>query len=169
MARLFLALWPDAALRRAVAAWRDRCRWPAGAAVVATPRLHLTLHFIGEVADERLVEVADGLRVEAPPPFELVLDRAAMWPRGLAVLQSQAEVAPLVELHRRLAQALRALALPVEERRFRAHVTLARRADGAQLATRQRPLRWRVDAYALVRSHQAGPQAGRYEVLRRYR
>jgi hypothetical protein len=28
---------------------------------------------------------------------------------------------------------------------------------------------WLADGYALVRSHQAGPQGGRYEVLRRYR
>ena len=54
-ARLFVALWPNAAVRKALAACRDACTWPAGAAVVATPKLHMTLHFIGEVAADRLV------------------------------------------------------------------------------------------------------------------
>ena len=53
-ARLFLALWPDDALRRGLLAWRDAWQWPARAALVAPDDLHLTLHFLGGVPLVRL-------------------------------------------------------------------------------------------------------------------
>jgi 2'-5' RNA ligase len=164
--RLFLALWPDARVRRALAAWRDAFAWPAGAAPVADARLHLTLHFIGEVAAARLPELDAALRV-APPRFELVLDRAQRWPGGLVVLQPGAVVPPLAALHRALADALRAAGLPPEARPFRPHVTLARRAAGAVAGPAAPPVRWPVAGYALVRSTLGPPP--RYEALWRQR
>jgi 2'-5' RNA ligase len=162
-ARLFVALWPDAAVRAALAAWRDACTWPARAAVVATPKLHMTLHFIGDVAADRLPAIVQGLRVP-PHPCELALDQCQSWPRGLVVLQSSDTPAALLALHAACANALLALALPVQRRPFRAHVTLAREAAGALLHRRAEPLRWPVGDVALVRSH-PGPRG--YEVLSR--
>ena len=160
-ARLFVALWPDTAVRATLADWRDACIWPARAAVVATPKLHLTLHFIGEVAADRLPAIVRDLRVPLQP-FELVLDQCAAWPRGLVVLQSSDTPAALLALHAACTDALRALDLPLQRRLLRAHVTLARDAAGASL--QQRTLRWRVGEVALVRSH-PGPRG--YEVLSR--
>ncbi|HEY6513237.1 MAG TPA: RNA 2',3'-cyclic phosphodiesterase [Burkholderiaceae bacterium] len=160
-ARLFVALWPDAAPRAAIAAWRDTCTWPVGAAVVATPRLHMTLHFIGEVAAERLPAIVHGLRVPLQP-FELTLDRCVAWPRGLVVLQPSETPAALLALHAACADRLRLLDLPVRPRPLRAHVTLARDAAGASLQQRTEPLRWPVGQLALVRSHPGPPG---YEVL----
>jgi RNA 2',3'-cyclic 3'-phosphodiesterase len=162
-ARLFVALWPDAAVRAAIAAWRDACTWPAGAAAVATPKLHMTLHFIGDVAADRLPAIVQGLRVPRQR-FELVLDQCALWPRGLVVLQPSETPAALLALHAACADALRALELPVERRPFRAHVTLARGAAGAALQQATKPLRWPAGELALVRSH-PGPRG--YEVLSR--
>ena len=162
-ARLFVALWPDAALRAALAAWRDACTWPAGAAVVATAKLHMTLHFIGEVATDRLPAIVQDLRVPLQP-FELALDRCVAWPRGLIVLQPSETPAALLALHAACADALRLLELPLQQRPFRAHVTLARGAAGASLQQRTEPLRWPAGELALVRSH-PGPLG--YEVLSR--
>ena len=156
-------MWPDAALRAAIAAWRDACTWPAGAAVVATPKLHMTLHFIGEVAADRLPAIVQGLRVPLQP-FELALDRCVAWPRGLVVLQPSETPAALLALHAACADVLRSLELPVQRRPFRAHVTLARGAAGASLQQRTEPLRWPAGELALVRSH-PGPLG--YEVLSR--
>jgi 2'-5' RNA ligase len=160
-ARLFVALWPDAAVRAALAAWRDACTWPAGAAVVATPKLHMTLHFIGDVAADRLPAIVQGLHVPRQR-FELVLDQCVAWPGGLVVLQPGETPAALLALHAAGADALRALALPVKRRPLRAHVTLARGAAGASLRQAAKPLRWPVHEAALVRSH-LGPLG--YEVL----
>lgn len=160
-ARLFLALWPDAAVQGGLAALQSRWSWPAGAAVTPPERLHVTLHFIGPVARERLPEVVAGLAVPCPP-FELAFGTPALWPHGLAVLQPAAPPPALQALHERLADALRALALPVEARAFKPHVTFARRAHGAARPPAGAPLRWPVDGYALVESDRG------YRVLERY-
>lgn len=149
--RLFLALWPDAATRRGLAAWRDAFGWPRAAAPVPDERLHLTLHFIGNVAAARLPELGAGLRVPVTP-FELCLDEAVVWPHGLAVLGARRPSDRLAALHAALAGALVRLGLPVEQRAFRPHVTLARRAAGARPDAGVPPVHWAVQGYCLVQS-----------------
>lgn len=161
-ARLFVALWPGPRVRQALAACRDGVRWPRGAAPTATDKLHLTLHFIGNVPAARVAEVAAALQAPAPA-FELHLDTAECWQGGLAVLRPRTVPARLQQLHADLAAALRRLALPVEARAFRPHVTLARRA-APPLAPAE-PLRWRIGGYVLVQS----TPDGRYRLLKRYR
>jgi 2'-5' RNA ligase len=72
----------------------------------------------------------------------------------------------MAPLQRALGDALRALGLPVEARRFRPHVTLARRATGAALPPAPLHCRWAVDDVALVESR--GPASGGYRVLERW-
>jgi 2'-5' RNA ligase len=69
-ARLFLALWPDAGEYAQLLRHLQQYAWPRGASPVKPDRLHLTLHFIGQVARQRLAELGDGLQV-AMTPFEL--------------------------------------------------------------------------------------------------
>lgn len=165
-ARLFLALWPPPPIRRHLQALQQCWSWPARAAPVRADRLHLTLHFLGDVPLHRLDEFAHALDVPAPP---LALDLAGatprLWPGGIAVLEIAAPPA-LLRLHAALAEALAGLGWPVEARRYRPHVTLARRAAGAQPpAGMPAPDLWRADqGHVLVRSSPAGG----YEVLHAY-
>jgi RNA 2',3'-cyclic 3'-phosphodiesterase len=164
-ARLFIALWPDGILREGLLAWLRAVRWPQGARLAAPAGLHLTLHFIGAVPRARLPELATGLAVPPVPPFELLLDEFNVWPRGIAVLQPSAPAPePLATLHARLGDALRALALPVESRPLRPHVTFARHGQGATLAdAAPAPVRWRCDgSYVLAES------ASGYRVLQTF-
>jgi 2'-5' RNA ligase len=161
--RLFVALWPGPRVRQALAACRDGTQWPAGASPTATDKLHLTLHFIGSVPSGRIAEVAMGLEVPVPV-FELPLEVAERWHNGLAVLRPRTVPQPLHQLHADLAKALLQLALPVEIRAFRPHVTLARRCTPSQPVAAE-PVRWRVTGYALVQS----VVDGTYRLLRRYR
>ncbi len=149
--RLFVALWPDAAALRALTAWQARWAWPQGAAVVAPEQLHLTVQFIGAVPNARLPELARKLALPMHP-FDLTLGRAEVWPQGLAVLCPDAVPDALTALHADLQAALQRLALPVEARPFRPHVTLARRATGALPPSEPATLQWSVRGYALVQS-----------------
>lgn len=164
--RLFLALWPDDATRDAIAQWQRAWAWPPAAAPVAAQRLHLTLHFIGNVPRENLPRLAEGLKV-AFESFDFELAHGEVWPNGVAVLQPQRPPPPMKELHRRLADALRARELPVESRPFRPHVTLARRARGAVPPRGDAGVRWQADqGYVLAESLPGG--AG-YETVQRLR
>lgn len=163
--RLFVAVWPDAPARHALAAWQRAWTWPPGAVLVPSERLHLTLHFLGNVPLEQLSALTDGLRVPFEP-FELRFGHAEVWPGGTAVLRPEHTPPALLGLHGRLAAALTALERPVESRPFKAHVTLARRAVGATPPPTQPQLGWRADAgFVLVRSL---PARGGYEVLERF-
>lgn len=160
--RLFLALWPGPAALHALAAWQARWAWPTGAAVVPPERLHLTLHYIGPVAATRLPELMQALAVPVRR-FDLVFDQAEQWPRGLAVLRPSALPDALSTLHQQLQSALRRLALPIESRAYRPHVTLARKAAGALAPADAPALRWSVRAYTLVQSQNG------YHTLQHYR
>jgi RNA 2',3'-cyclic 3'-phosphodiesterase len=161
-ARLFLALWPSDAVRAQLAAWRDGWNWPKGATPVRTHRLHMTLHFIGDVPEERVDEVGEALHVPFPP-FDVALGRNALWPHGIAVLEPERAPVELTDLRHALGERLQALALPVDARSYKPHVTLARRAGSAVMVSDGPAISWPIERYALMRSH-----PDRYEVLRAY-
>ena len=112
--------------------------------------------------------------VAAAPPMTLRLAGAGRFgsPRRPQVFWAGLEgnVREVTELARRLAAAARALRLPVEDRPFRAHLTVGRwrpqrPADGAlpeQLADYRGP-EWPVPEVRLLESH-LGPDP-RYEAL----
>jgi RNA 2',3'-cyclic 3'-phosphodiesterase len=160
--RLFLALWPDPAVRDELRAWRDGWQWPRGASPVADDKLHLTLHFLGSQPSERVAELADGLAVPCAP-FQVELGVAVVWPGGVAVLEPSSTPPELLRLHANLSDALLKLGLVPEARPYRPHVTMARRAGGAVAPADGRQLAWEVTGYALVESRPGG-----YEVVRVY-
>ena len=162
-ARLFVALWPSPQALAGVLGWQAACAWPAGARPVPAGKVHLTLHFLGAVGRGRLPELRRALDLPGRR-FELALERAAVWPGGVAVLEPAGAVpAALLDLHARLGEALRSLGVPTEARRFRPHATLARRAAGAVLPAAGAPVRWSTAAHVLVES------AGGYRLLHEYR
>jgi RNA 2',3'-cyclic 3'-phosphodiesterase len=164
--RLFIALWPGEALRQAIAAWQQAWSWPPQAALVKAERLHLTLHFLGNVAAARLPGLAQAMRVPFEP-FTLTLGQPEVWPNGVAVVLPDRAPAALLRLHAALGQELLALDLPVDERPYRAHVTLARRAHRAKAPPHALDLRWRIDeGFVLVQSLPGGTG---YEVLERFK
>jgi len=160
--RLFLALWPEPGVRHLLTEWRDAWNWPKGASPVHADKLHVTLHFLGGVPSERLPALLEGFAVPFDP-FRLDLTHAALWHNGIAVLEPDATPPGLANLHARLADALAALGLQPEARRYRPHVTMARRAGGATVPQEGPPVSWDVGGYALVES-----KNGAYSVLRHY-
>ena len=164
-ARIFIALCPDSAVREQLRAWRDSRAWPKPAAPVRTERLHLTLHFLGDIPRVRLPELAQGLGVGFAP-FELGLGHVELWHGGIAVLAPNLAPPPLLALHSTLGAALKRLGLPIEARPYRPHVTLARRAGRAMESIQGPPVNWQVDGYALMES-KLGVGA-QYELVRHY-
>lgn len=160
--RLFLALWPDDAVRDQLRAWRDAWTWPRGAAPVHTDKLHVTLHFLGEQLSARLPEFLDGFQVPVEP-FDLRFGRPELQRSGIAWIEPLSEPQALLDLHARLSDALVALGLAPEARAYRPHVTMARRANGAVMPAAGPAIDWAVSGYALVAS-----RAGAYTVLKEY-
>jgi 2'-5' RNA ligase len=165
-ARLFTALWPDDALRAAFVAQRERWMLPKAARRVHAERLHLTLHFIGDLERERIAPLRAALRDVPVEPFELVLDRTVVWGRDVASLLASAVPPELRRLHAAAGAVLERAGVPAEQRPWQPHVTLARRAGAVPPPAEPFVLRWRIDEFVLVESELRPP--ARYVVLERY-
>jgi 2'-5' RNA ligase len=161
--RLFLALWPGPATRRALGAERARWRAPADARPVADIDLHLTLHFLGAVPAVKVDRLVRALAVPAPR-FIVQPARHAQWGERVAVLETATAGSGLLRLHARLADALRAEGLTVPTRVFRPHVTLLRTPRALDAPDGVGRWRWPVRAYVLAESRPDRP----YRLLARY-
>lgn len=163
--RVFFALWPDEATRAAISrATREAVR-SSGGRPIAKERLHVTVAFLGELTAAGL----DAAR--AVPPisvgaFELTLDAVGVWPESKILwLAPSAPPVALEELEAGLWHALVELGFRAEDRVYRPHVTLARRARPIESAVEA--VRWPVRELALVESFPEG-RSVHYEVLERW-
>lgn len=160
--RLFFALWPEDDVRAALAAAAGALMLRDGRLEPAT-RLHLTLRFLGDVADAQLDRWRAAATEVVTPAFDLQLTQAGWWPRsGVAWLAPSDTPSELGAL----ATALARIDLPAAraEHAFRPHVTLARRVRHAPGLAERLDVRWPVSSFALV-SSQPTRDGSRYEVL----
>lgn len=163
--RLFIGLMADTPVREAVLAWRAQWQWPRGTALVSPAHLHMTLHFLGEVAESRLPLLQAALETVPYEPLRLRLGQPELWPRGLAVLRPAPDAA-LDALQARLGEALRAIGFDAPPGPWKPHLTLARKAVHARPPEPALSLDWPVAGFDLVWSR-LPPQVPRatYEVL----
>jgi RNA 2',3'-cyclic 3'-phosphodiesterase len=167
--RVFFALWPDDAARAAIVrATRDAVR-ASGGRPVAKERLHITVAFLGELT-------AAGLEAarSAPPipvgPFELTLDAVGVWPESRILwLAPSAPSEALFDLEGGLWDALATRGFRPEDRIYRPHMTLVRRAKPIETTVELavEPVRFAVRDLALVESFPDGRRV-HYEVLQRW-
>ena len=165
---------------RTAAALRERLGHAVTARWVSAENLHVTVRFIGHVADDRVPAVI--AHTTAPLPtstFTLRLEGCGVFPQSGAprvVWIGLAEgLTELTHLHEELNRRLAPLGFDPEERAFSAHLTLARIKH---LKARPQQLRQTVSAVApapsvctvshatLFRSH-LSPHGSRYEPLAR--
>lgn len=187
--RLFVAITvPDSWLTAARATQRALGeRVSQGTLRTVDPALlHLTLRFIGEVADDALPVLRRQLAAVAPIDGELALGRAGSFggPRGARVawLAVAGDRHGLIALAERVERAVVAAGAPPRSRPLHAHLTLARVTRGADsrarravseaIATLVPPpaLPFRARQVALMRSHlpRAGERGPRYERIALY-
>ncbi len=147
--RVFLAVDVDDRVRGGIRALVERLREPIDRAGgrqrrvgwVSPDRVHVTLHFIGELTESRVGELTTAVKQPLDvAPFELALGGLGLFPpRGRPrVLWVGVERGSdgLAQMHEEMGKRLVALGLPVEERAFSPHVTLARFREPWPMAVR---------------------------------
>lgn len=167
--RVFFALWPSAAERRAVARWQAPLQALCGGRAMRGETLHVTLLFIGEIPAERLETLKLAAEEVAGQSFVLRFDQARYWGHNHIAYAAPSAVP----------EALRALAAMLEQRvaqhRFRfdrrpykPHITLLRNArwtdDPLPLMP---PAEWSVREFVLVQSA-PDENGAHYEILARF-
>ena len=149
--RVFFAVWPDASARDRIATLAHDVVTHAGGRAPRPENVHLTVAFVGNVESNRLAALKDigASAARSTSPFTLTLDRlGAFHHAGIAWLGTDALPTKLEDLVFALRNALAAKAFPVEQRMYRAHVTLARRC-GPVAAVEIAPITWRVERVTL--------------------
>jgi 2'-5' RNA ligase len=97
---------------------------------MARHSLHLTLAFLGETPAERIESlIAIGLQVSALSGCDMALTRLTRMNRSIICLEPDVVPPELISLYDSITSALRQDHFPVEQRRFRPHITLVRRAS----------------------------------------
>jgi RNA 2',3'-cyclic 3'-phosphodiesterase len=102
---------------------------PRGVRAVRPAQLHLTLHFLGDVADAARAALPEALARVSAGRFELGIRGTGVFPprgRPSVLWAAVAESAPLTALHAAILAALDSCGVEVERRPYVPHVTLAR-------------------------------------------
>lgn len=129
-ARVFFALWPDAALREALVRASARLHARHGGRRMAAHSLHLTLVFVGSVAVPRLPELLAMAGSLMQPGFTIHFDLAECWRHNrIGCLGASRVPVELQGLVHALEAGLEGLAIPFDRRPYRPHITLLRNAD----------------------------------------
>ncbi|HTV09872.1 MAG TPA: RNA 2',3'-cyclic phosphodiesterase [Candidatus Aquilonibacter sp.] len=149
----------------------DGLRW-------STPdQWHVTLVFVGDVDDAGRARLVRELGVVRQPELELHMEQAGVFERS-GIFFAEVEVTDaLRRLYEAVAEAARRCGLAVEERPYRAHITLARarnrdgrksieRLKRAAVSHRLRA-KWSAKEFLLYES-QLSPGGSRYVVRERF-
>jgi len=125
--RVFFALWPADELRQQIEHETRHAARHSGGRVIPARNFHLTLAFLGSVAESRLAELHRCASATVVRPFAVVLQVINWWERQeLLCLEPIAGIDALHELAGRLHATLRGSGFAIEHRPFRPHLTLAR-------------------------------------------
>ncbi|WP_240494528.1 RNA 2',3'-cyclic phosphodiesterase [Azonexus hydrophilus] len=170
-ARVFFALWPSTAVADDLAGLAAELAASCGGRPTRAGTVHLTLAFVGNVAESRLEELAAAARGISLPAFDLRLDRVAGWAHNDIVWAGFTAPPPaLGELAGLLRERLIAGNFSVDRRKsaFFPHVTLLRKAQRIPPEKPLAPARdWHCQGFVLVRS-QLSAAGSNYRVLASY-
>jgi 2'-5' RNA ligase len=176
--RLFVGLAVSKAVKESLEALTLRLRAKDDGLRWSTPeQWHVTLVFLGEVEDAARTALVRELKSVRQKALTLRMERVGIFERA-GILHAEVEVsAELLRLYEAVAAVVRRCGLEVEERPYRAHITLARARnregrktiERLRRAAEQQRLRasWSVEEFLLYES-QLSPGGSRYVVLERF-
>jgi len=178
--RLFFALWPDEAMRQAMAQATRKAARASGGRPLPAGNLHITLAFLGSVPEGRLPQLAAiarraaALCGEAVSPateeqhIEVAFEHLEYWRAAHLLCAAPAEPpARLAALARRLQALLTEGGFAPDLKPFRPHVTVVRKVSRPGPAGRMHPVVWRFTELALVESRTL-PEGALYSVVESY-
>ncbi|MEZ5458918.1 MAG: RNA 2',3'-cyclic phosphodiesterase [Steroidobacteraceae bacterium] len=161
--RLFCALWPSEAERAALAAATQRL-FPLSGRPVAPADLHITLAFIGAVAEPRVDRFLELRR--SVSPVRISLDTLEHWPKSRVLVATASDVPDALRATvDALWQRLDRLGVQRETRAFRPHVTLARDVPRWRAGTAWPSVSWTAREIVVVESRPG--EIPRYQPLDR--
>lgn len=167
LGRYFFALWPDGKTRGQCFEL-SKHHAPKKARLTVRENLHATLIFLGDQKAAALPVIKQSAALVQAGAFQLILDHMEVWQHSQVLSLCPSEIPKeLVLLYQTLKQALDEAGIETEARRYRPHVTLARKLRQKIPIPKIVPIEWQVNEFVLVESifEKGGV---RYQVLDRW-
>lgn len=166
MKRLFFALWPNSETRKKIGGINQSIN-SEGLKRVKSDNLHVTLIFLGNIDAELETMIRQSIKNMSVQPFTLYFDKLVFWrkPRLLCLTTSQydQQLAILVD---NLRKELEQCGVAVEDRVYKPHISLARKARRL-IDIDVQTIEWSVQSFCLVESISTA-EGVHYQVLQRW-
>jgi RNA 2',3'-cyclic 3'-phosphodiesterase len=166
MKRLFFALWPDADTRKHIQQIQQ-CVENDRLQKTRVENFHVTLLFLGNidaVQEQQLVSAAAKIQSDC---VQLCFDTLAFWRKpGILCLTASQQSDALLALVEKLQMLAYDIGIETEERPYKAHVTLARKAKFRHELD-VKPFYWQAEGFVLAESTQSELGVA-YRVLHRW-
>ena len=166
--RYFFALWPDKKRQALFSTIAHQGLSNSKGKFIATQNLHITLAFLGELNSEQLqlaIAAADEVCGES---FTVTLDRFGFWKRPKVIwLAPTSTPASLMQLATDLQARLAKNQITVDQRSFKPHMTVMRKAYSKPKVATVKSSEWYVDNFCLIRSTLNRASAS-YEILKQW-
>ncbi|MBE9560413.1 MAG: RNA 2',3'-cyclic phosphodiesterase [Proteobacteria bacterium] len=166
--RLFFALWPSAQVRESIVETASPLLQEMAGRIIQPKNLHITLHFIGSVDDDKKDCLHEAALSVIAQPFDLSLDCFGHFSKA-KIFWMSAEKIPveLSRLYQTLGKALSVCDYHQDQRPYAPHVTLLRKSVKPVLLYEDFSIFWRVDEFVLVESV-SGDSGVKYQVVETY-
>lgn len=167
--RLFFALWPKDGEHRALAAWQGALQALCGGRPMRPDTLHVTLVFLGVVAQDRLEALKLAAEEVSAERFELCFDQARYWGHNHILYAAPGAVPrQLAQLVNKLEGSMRRHRFAFDQREYQPHVTLLRNARWRDVPLPDMPpVCWNMVDFVLLQSDRQSDGAN-YRVLARF-
>ncbi len=150
MSRIFFALWPDKETRSGLCTITQQFK-DEKFRLVKKSNLHITLEFLGEVAEDDLQQLVAKSNCIQAEPFEIELTRIGWWRKpGVLWIGTQQIPKQLIQLVESIKQIVEQQDLETDKRPYEPHVTIARKVKQVQLPKQSFAIRWQVNSFALL-------------------
>ena len=151
--RLFFALCPDDVLRSEIAELEVSGDLAGTGRHVPVINVHITLVFLGQV-DNQTIECIEQVAAETGGnSFRLILDRVGYWSKPQILWLAPSRVPrELSDLFENIQARLGKCNVPVDQRPYKPHITLARKVKKPPPKIKFDPLIWHVKQYSLMES-----------------
>ena len=166
--RCFIAAWPDEPTRLALSSLSSDVRQRVEHRRVSDPHdFHLTLAFVGALADDVAFDLSDAIAKLRFRAFALQLDTLGFFKEAGVVWVGAARetTKPLTDLSDRVRASLDQMNIAYDRRPLAPHVTLLRGVKRF-VDEKVEPIDWRIDSIALYRSSPARQQSRYVRVQR---
>ena len=150
MSRIFFALWPDNKIRSRLYDVARQFK-DEKFRLVKESNLHITLEFLGEVAEDDLQQLVEKANCIQAEPFEIGITRIGWWRKpGVLWIGTQHSPKQLIHLVASIKQIVEQQGLETDKRSYEPHVTIARKVKQVQLPKQSFAIRWQVNSFALI-------------------